>query len=295
MILLPVSWYRQAQQLAWDILDGDATTAPSAKWIDVALLWLIVANVLAVVLGTVRSIEETASGWLSAFELFSVGVFTLEYLLRLWSAPASPAYRNPVLGRLRYAATPMALIDLLAVLPFFAGLTVDLRVLRVFRAFRLLRLAKLGRYLVAFRLIGSVVHEKRRELAAVGLALIALLLTASSILYYVEHDAQPDKFASIPDAMWWGIATMTTVGYGDVYPVTPSGRVVAGALAVVGIAFFALPAAIVTTGFLTHITPSAESPSRQLPANQIICPHCGGALEISGVAPATGMIEHDDV
>ncbi len=119
---------------------------------------------------------------------------------------------------------------------------------------------------------------------AVGLALLALLWVASSILYYVQSDGQPDKFASIPDAMWWGIATMTTVGYGDVYPVTAAGRLVAGILAVVGIAFFALPAAIITSGFLTHVAPAASSGTTSSVARGMLtsCPHCGGQLEGGG-------------
>jgi voltage-gated potassium channel len=123
-------------------------------------------------------------------------------------------------------------------------------------------------------------HDKRRELVAVGLALLALLLAASSVLYYVEHDAQPEKFTSIPDAMWWGIATMTTVGYGDVYPVTAAGRMVAGLLAVVGIAFFALPAAIVTTGFLERMGPPGTVSPTVAPASahELTCPHCGATI-----------------
>jgi voltage-gated potassium channel len=282
-----LSRYRRARQIVWDVLDGDPTTAPAARWIDLALLGLIVANVIAVVIGTVPSVERLAGRWFTRFEVFSVAVFSLEYALRLWSAPAWPAYAKPVLGRLRYVCTPLAIVDLLAILPFYLGLGSDLRILRVFRAFRLLRIAKLGRYLLALRLIGSILHEKRRELMAVALALLVLLLVASSILFYVEHDAQPDKFASIPDAMWWGIATMTTVGYGDVYPVTGLGRFVAGALAVVGIAFFALPAAIITAGFLTHVTPANNvgTPSSGAADTFATCPHCGHRLDEDGAGP----------
>jgi voltage-gated potassium channel len=174
------------------MLDGDPSTLLSARWIDVALLSLIVANVIAVVLGTVPSVQQAAGIWLDRFELVSVSVFSIEYGLRLWSAPGRPEYADPFWGRLRYAVTPLALADLAAILPFYVTVgSADLRIIRVFRVLRLLRLAKPGRYLSAFRLIGSVFYEKRGELAAVAMSLIIVLLVASSLLYFIEQNAQP--------------------------------------------------------------------------------------------------------
>lgn len=165
---------------------------------------------------------------------------------------------------------PLALIDLLAIAPFFIpAAAFDLRFLRAMRLFRLVRLLKAGRYITALGLFRRVMREKREELV-LSLALMAvLLIVSSSVMYYAENGAQPDKFSSIPASMWWAVATLTTVGYGDVIPQTEVGRLAAGLISIVGIGLFALPTAILGAGFVEAVQ------ARREPA---ACPHCGGPL-----------------
>ena len=170
----------------------------------------------------------------------------------------------------------LAIVDLLAILPFYLALApfpgVDDVDLRIFRAVRLLaRVARLGRYSSGVRTLLRVIEDKRSELVTVVLLLLVLLVMASSLMFFAEKEAQPDKFANIPQAMWWSIITLTTVGYGDVFPVTVGGRIVAGVIAIVGIGLFALPAGILGSGFLEEIQ-SRTSAIR-------VCPHCGEEIQ----------------
>ena len=174
---------------------------------------------------SIPEIGQAYRAWFQGFEAFSIAVFTVEYVLRVWSAieQTYPRYKHPLWGRLRYAASPMAVIDLLAVLPFYLSflLPIDLRVLRVLR---LVRMFKLTRYSPAMNLLLAALREEVQAIAAALFVLLLLLVLASSLAYLAEHEAQPAAFGTIPQAMWWAIVTLTTVGYGDVVPVTPLGK-----------------------------------------------------------------------
>ncbi|PPR70723.1 MAG: Cyclic nucleotide-gated potassium channel [Alphaproteobacteria bacterium MarineAlpha3_Bin4] len=224
------------------------------QWFDYFIVALIITNVIAVILETVEGLYVAYTEFFTGFELFSVAVFTVEYLVRLWVVVDSPNenYRHPFNGRLRYAVTPMALIDIAAILPFYLSLLipVDLRFMRVFR---LLRLLKLTRYSTALQTLGAVLYDQRRTLGASIFVMLILLVFSSSIIYLVEKDAQPEAFSSIPKAMWWGLATLTTVGYGDVTPATGIGKVFGATIMVLGIGMAALPAGILATGFATEM------------------------------------------
>ena len=181
-------------------------------------------------------------------------MFTLEYATRLWictehhEVEESSAIRT----RLRFAMSHYALIDLMAILTFYLGalVTVDLRFLSIFR---LVRLLKLARYSPALSGLGRVVYDERRALLGDLIIMSGLVLFASSIIYLIERELQPDAFGSIPQAMWWAIATLTTVGYGDVTPITPVGRLFGALIMVFGLAMFALPVGILASGFATEI------------------------------------------
>ena len=219
------------------------------------MVLLIITNVLAVILETVEDLAAAHATFFYAFELFSVTVFTVEYGLRIWvivESEEEEAYRPPVMGRIRYAMTPLALIDLMAILPFYLAfvLTADLRFMRVFR---LLRLLKLTRYSTAIQTLGAALSTQRRALGAALVIILILLVFASSIIFLMEKEVQPEAFSSIPAAMWWGLATLTTVGYGDVTPVTAVGKVFGAFIMVLGIGMFALPAGILATGFSNEI------------------------------------------
>lgn len=222
--------------------------------LDYSLAALILLNVVATMLETVASIEERFGGWLHAFDVFSVAVFTLEYAVRVAMCPAhvSGRFRDPIRGRLRYMLTPMAIVDLLAILPFYLGFftTLDLRFLRVLRLFRVF---KLTRYSAAMSILLGVLREEAPNFGAALFILVVILIMAASGMYLVEHDAQPDAFGSIPAAMWWAVATLTTVGYGDVTPLTGLGKFFGALVTVVGVGMVALPAGILASAFSDHL------------------------------------------
>lgn len=255
---------------AWELLEPAGEGDRASRAVDAVILGLIVVSVAAVVLGSMEAVRGRFGPALGVLEAVSVAVFSAEYLLRLWSAPEDARYRRPVRGRLRWAATPLALVDLAAVLPFFlsaAGL--DLRFLRALRLMRLLRLAKAVRYVEALGLLARVFRRKREELALTAAAVGILLVVSSSLMYYAEHAVQPEVFSSIPATMWWAIATLTTVGYGDVYPITALGRFLGAWVAVLGIGLFALPTAILGSGLMEELDRRA---------GRRTCPHCGKPL-----------------
>jgi len=234
----------------FDLLEYHEGDERLSRAIDMALIILIVANVVAVILESVNSLGTAYAGFFQAFDTVSVAIFTVEYGLRVWAATEEPAgqYAGAVGGRLRYMLTPMALIDLIAILPFYLAffISVDLRFLRVFR---ILRLLKLTRYSPALATVASVIRAQRRQLLAALMIMATLLVFSASVAYLLEHEAQPEAFGNIPRAMWWAMATLTTVGFGDVTPVTPLGKVFGGLLMILGVVMYAIPAGILATGF----------------------------------------------
>lgn len=221
---------------------------------DIFMICLIVANVAAIVLETVAALQRSYQEFFFVFEAFSVAVFTLEYVLRVWSCTADVAggYDRPVAGRIKFMLSPLAIVDFLAFAPFYlsAFFAIDLRILRIFR---LLRLLKLTRYSPALSIIGAVIYTQRRALTAALLIMGTALLFSSSVVYVCEHEAQPDVFGSIPEAMWWSVATLTTVGYGDAVPITVTGRLFGALTMILGIGMLALPTGVIATGFANEI------------------------------------------
>lgn len=242
-------------------------------YVDIFIIVLIGLNVLAVILDTVPGIHARLGRFFHFFEIFSVVVFTIEYALRIWSCTVNPKFRGPVRGRIRFLLTPLALIDLLAILPFYLPMLirVDLRFLRAMRLIRLFRLFKLGRYTESVQQFGRVLKAKRAELLMAVFIIFILLIVSSSMLFYVEHAAQPDKFSSIPEAMWWGVVTLTTVGYGDIYPITGFGKLLGAIISLLGIGLFALPTGLISAGFIEEIQKKRKGPCR--------CPKCGEIID----------------
>lgn len=265
---------RWSRRRIWEILEVAGPGDRTSEHFDIAIRAVIALNVVAVVLETIPSLDAALRAFFVAFEAFSVAVFTVEYVARVWSCVEAPAYRRPLRGRLRFAATPLALIDLLAVLPSLLPLVgLDLRILRGVRLFRLFRILKLARYSRSLRTMGRAFRRAREELViTLSAAGLAVLIT-SSIMYYAEHAAQPDRFSSIPASMWWGVVTLTTLGYGDIYPVTPIGRLMGGIFAVAGILLIALPTAILGAAFLQETRSADDAPSGELR-----CPTCGSPV-----------------
>jgi voltage-gated potassium channel len=217
---------------------------------DIFIVLLISLNILALVMESVDEFNARYDAGFYWFEVFSVGVFSVEYLLRIWSCVESPdqRFRWPVSGRLRFALTPMALVDLCAILPFYLG-TIFALDLRFLRALRLLRIFKLTRYSSAMATLLKVLRDEAQSFGAAFLILFVIMIIASSGVYLFEHKAQPESFSNIPEAAWWSVATLTTVGYGDVTPVTTGGKIFGILIMIIGIGMVALPAGILASAF----------------------------------------------
>ncbi|MFD2571671.1 ion transporter [Spirosoma soli] len=236
---------------------------------NLTLITIITLNAIAIVLHTVPEYNRRFARLFYNFELFSVCFFTVEYLLRIWVCVEQEKYRHWFWGRVRYVFSASAIIDFLAIFPFYFSLfATDLAIVRILRLFRIFRLFRISRYSHAFRLIQNVVVDKKEELILSMTFVIFMLIIVSSVMYYVEHAAQPDKFTSIPATMWWGVSAMTTVGYGDIHPITPLGKLLGGIAAIMGIGLFALPTGILVSSFNEHI----RTPHRPMTRR---CPHCG--------------------
>ena len=241
--------WRRWRRRTYELLDPTLETVWD-RIVHHGLIALVLINVIAVILDSVPSLSARYRPILTGIEIASVVVFTLEYVLRLWSCVEHMPYagRPPWRMRLAWARTPAAIVDLIAVVPFYGALasTADLRVLALFR---LVRFFKLARYSSGLASLADAIYAERRSLLATLLILGGLVLTTATMMHLAEREAQPDRFGTIPDAMWWAVVTLTTVGYGDVVPVTPLGKVVAGLTAILGIAMLALPVGIIATAF----------------------------------------------
>ena len=237
----------QLQKLIHEKLDPSDRTDRVGRYLDLFLITLIAINVAAVVLETVSSINARFHTAFWVIEVISVAVFSVEYIARVWASPEHPEFQDKAHPRLAYMLSPLALIDLLAILPFYLGFIVDMD-LRFLRVLRLLRILKLTRYSSAMSMLLDVFREEANAFFAGFFILIVLLVLAASGAYLAEHEVQPDKFGSIPAAMWWAMATLTTVGYGDVTPITPAGQIFGSLVGVVGIGIAALPAGILASG-----------------------------------------------
>ena len=245
----PSGPWRRLRRRVYELLDPTIETFWD-KVVHNGLIALVLLNVIAVVLESVPSIEDRFRTAFWAFEILSVAAFTAEYALRLWTAVEHVplAGRSSWAARWAWARTPSAIVDLLAVIPFYIALF-DVADLRVLALFRLVRFFKLARYSSGLTSLLEAIYSERHALLATLLILSGLVLTMASFMYVAERDAQPDRFGTIPDAMWWAIVTLTTVGYGDVVPVTALGKVIGGLAAIMGVAMLALPVGIVATAF----------------------------------------------
>lgn len=237
-----------------------------SKVFDIGLISIICLSIVSIIISSFENLSDNVLLALRIFEVFSVIVFTIEYLLRLWTARY--AYPNSKVPMLRYICSFMAIIDLLAILPFYIPLTfsVDLRFLRILRLFRIIRVFKLNRYSSAMETVAKVLKNEKEKLFYTIFIMGILIIFTSSLMYYVENPAQPDKFPNIISSIWWAVATLTTVGYGDVYPITAIGKFLSGVIAILGIGIVALPTGIISSGFMSEMNSKRKTK---------ICPHCG--------------------
>lgn len=242
------------RQRAYRLLDGSGPREIAVLCVRYGLFVLILLNVATSVLSTIAEMNADYGPVFDAIESASLLIFAIEYALRVWIAPEGSfrSGESAWKARLRWMASVEGLIDLIAVAPFILGQFADVD-LRVIALVRLLRFFKFARYSPGFHSLVEAVRAERHALMACILILASVVLISAGLLYVLEHKAQPDKFSSIPEAMWWAIATVTTVGYGDVVPVTVWGRIVGATTMVVGLLMLALPAGIVATAFASTI------------------------------------------
>jgi voltage-gated potassium channel len=252
----PAPITRGAAVRAWiyALLEEGELSSPLHRIAEGFLITLIVANVAAVALETVPSIYARWHYAFSIFEKFSVGAYTIEYMLRLWASMEDPrvAARGPVKGRFAFALRPLMIIDFLAFAPSYLSFIfpVDLRVLRIFRLFRLVKLA---RYSQALPALLGVLYAERSALFASMVLLISTVFVTGEVMHIAEGAVQPKLLGTLPDAMYWAITTLTTVGYGDITPQTPLGKLIAGVTMILGLALFALPIGIIANGFVSGL------------------------------------------
>ena len=240
---------------------------------DYGIMILILLNVTAIILESIPEIGQPNRYIFHAFEIFSVIIFSIEYLMRLIVADLLYPSSSKLKSILKFIFSFYGLIDLLAIIPFYLPFItkVDFRFIRILRLMRFFRLLKINRYSNSISLIWSVIKEKRSELAITGFVSFLILLIASFLIYHVEGDAQPDKFQNILSGFWWAVATLTTVGYGDIYPVTGIGKVIGGVIAILGIGIVALPTGIIGSGFINKIGTKNDEIKK--------CPHCGKKIK----------------
>ena len=237
-----------------EVLEQEHNFDGHGRIVNSLLILLITLNVVAIFLETVDSVHSQYQQAFWYFEIFSVVVFTIEYFTRVWCCIdlEDSADSSPLRGRIKYILSPMALIDLIAILPFYLSLymAIDLRFLRVLR---LLRLLKITRYSPAMGALLDVIKKESDALMAAFTVLLMMLVVSSAGIYLLENELQPDTFGDMPHSMWWAIVTLTTVGYGDVVPVTGMGKIFGGIISLLGIGMIALPAAIMASGFAENI------------------------------------------
>lgn len=239
---------------------------------EILLVSIIVLNILAIVLDSVAAYQRQYHTIFVQFEFFSVCFFTVEYFARLYAIVENPKFSDPIQGRLKYSLTAIAIIDLLAFLPFYLiFLPLDLRFLRIFRLMALFRMFKIARYMHALKIFRKVLIDRKEQLVLSFLFILFILVIISFVMYYAERDAQPTVFSSIPASMWWGIATLTTVGYGDMVPITSLGKFLGGLFAIAGVGLLALPAGILSSGFYELLHTEKSKTIKK-------CPHCGEEL-----------------
>jgi voltage-gated potassium channel len=260
-----------------DLFDDDAPRTLTVRLFNAALAVLIIVNVTAVILESVDWLRVRYPFTFVTIERVATAIFAAEYVLRVWTSVdyRCGRFRDPLWGRLRYMHGFFPLIDLVAVLPAFLGYfgAADLRVLRLLR---LLRMIKLTRHSAVFGLLWAVLREESRAIAALIFVLFLTITVSGALMYMIEGDVQPTVFSSIPASMWWAIETVTTVGYGDMVPVTFPGRVLGGIISIIGIGTLALFSGLITASYLNQLR--LRRTPKHLADDESVCPHCGGLL-----------------
>jgi voltage-gated potassium channel len=287
----------------FEIVEKGDPQNKKSLYFDYFIIGLVLLNVLAIILESFASLKAEYKQPFYVFEVFSVIVFTIEYLMRLWTAPLKHPQLRGIAPYFKFSFSFLAIIDLLAILPFYLPIfmVVDLRLLRMLRIIRLLRILKLNRYSRSLSILGRVLVEKKADLLATIFIALILIIIASTLMYNLEHELQPDAFPNIVETLWWAVATLTTVGYGDVYPITGWGRLLSGAIALLGIGIVALPTGILSSGYLEELQATRRQEAEALAEKRgessdnaaenalplvagnltCVCPHCQNEISLN--------------
>ena len=271
-----MSAYRQLKNLMFAVIQPAEKGNLASKIFDWFIMVLIFATIASIFIVTF-DIPPRLAQILDKVEKWAVIAFTIEYLLRIWTADLLYPELGPWRARVKYVFSGMALIDLAAILPFYLPmlLPINLVGIRAVRLVRVLRIFKLNRYSEALNSICEVFQKKMHEIMAALFFVLLLLIIASLLIYYAEHDAQPDKFPNAFSGLWWAVATLTTVGYGDIYPVTVLGRLLGATIAIMGIGMVAVPTGILSAGFVEVLEKKNKRDAEETPN---FCPYCGKKL-----------------
>lgn len=267
---------KKIKKRVYEIIQAGKENDIASKIFDICLIVLILINVCLVIADTFNLPEKVRL--ISYYiEVVSVIIFTLEYFLRIWTADLLYSDKNWFVAKLRYIFSFLAIIDLLAILPFYLPFlfVIDLRVLRMLRIIRLFRVFKINRYTNALSSIINVFKNKKSELLSSIFVVLLLMIVASVLMYSVENEAQPDVFRNAFDALWWALATLTTVGYGDIYPITVLGKILSAIIAILGIGLVAVPTGIISAGFMENMEESKKCETEEIK----YCPYCGKKIK----------------
>lgn len=261
----------------FEILQPPKDCDTVSKVIDLFLIALIFVNI-GIVFAYTYTLPNNITDVFSRIETISVIIFTIEYLLRIWTADLLYEAAPIAEARMMYVFSWMALIDLLSIIPFYLPMLIpfDLKVLRIIRVFRLLQIFKLTRYTTSLMSIYLVLKRKAEQLISAFILVFILITIASLIMYNVENPAQPEIFRNAFSGMWWAVATLTTVGYGDIFPITALGKVMASIISILGIGLIAVPTAIISTGFIEQVQSKSRKKSSE--DDYLYCPYCGKML-----------------
>ena len=272
-----VSKATRAKRRIFEIIQAAHGKDIASAIFDWFIIALILLNVIVAIADTFKGIPLKIRVGFSVIELVSVIIFSAEYALRVWTANYLYPAESPTKARIKFIFSFMAIVDLLAILPFYLPflIPIDLRVLRTVRLLRLLRLLKINRYTTALSTVGNVIKRKAAQLLSSMLVVLILMIIASLLMYSIENEAQPDVFQNAFSGFWWAVATLTTVGYGDIYPITPLGKALGAVIALLGIGLVAVPTGIISAGFVENISREQEEEQEQ----KHYCPYCGKRLD----------------
>lgn len=269
---------KKLKSLIYNLIRDDDENNLASNIFDGVIITLIIINVITIIADTFN-LPPVVSEVFHCVEVVSVIIFSVEYVLRVWTSDLIRPDINPWKARLKYVFSPMALIDFVAIAPFYIPfiVSIDLRILRMLRIVRLFRVFKVNRYTHAMSTIGAVLKQKKSQLLSSIVIVFLLMVMAAVLMYNIESEAQPDAFSNAFDALWWAVATLTTVGYGDIYPVTVLGKFLSAIIALLGIGLVAIPTGIISSGFMECIE---KTDAKDDEADEFeYCPHCGKRLK----------------